>query len=126
MHIPQERRLNKRFVTLNTEYHVHEDTCVGVKCRHSNAWIDDHMAVGHNLSGGLVRTAHGYTPARPGPGSSLWFDAGGRDIVTSTVIEVDRPGKTAVGYYRAVDLSNPALSQPILNPPSTGITAPVM
>jgi len=100
MNIPQERRLNKRYITLNTEYHVSEDTCVGVRCRHSEAWIEDHMAVGRNLSGGLIRTSHGYTPARPGPGASLWFDAGGMDIVTSTVITVDRPEKVAVEYYQ--------------------------
>ena len=99
MNIPFERRLNRRYITLNTEYHVAEDRCVGVKCRHSDAWIEDHMAVGRSLSGGLVRTSHGYTPARPGPGASLWFDAGGMDIVTSTVITVDRPEKLAVGNY---------------------------
>lgn len=76
------------FSTLNSDYHVDEDTCVGVKCRHSEAWIKDHMAVGRNLSGGLIRTSFGYTPARPGPGASLWFDAGGMDIVTSTVTAI--------------------------------------
>ena len=100
MNIPVERRLNRRYITLNTEYHVAQELCVGVRCRHSDAWIEDHMAVGRSLSGGLVRTSHGYTPARPGPGASLWFDAGGMDIVTSTVLTVDRPEKVEVTNYQ--------------------------
>ena len=79
----------KVYTTLNTEYVVSMDKCVAVIDRHKDEPIDDHMAVGRILSGGLVRTSHGYTPGRPGAGVSLWFDAGGLDIVTSTVIKTE-------------------------------------
>ena len=95
----RERRQHKRFITRNTEYHLRETQCVGVRCRRSGAWIEDHLALGQRLSGGLSRTPHGYAPAPPGPGASLWFDAGGLDIITSTVETEARPEREAVWHY---------------------------
>jgi len=99
MNLQLERRHHRRFVTLNTEYHLHDDRCVGVRCRRSGAWVVDHPALGTDLAGGLRRTRHGWAPGLPDEGVSLWFDAGGMDIVTSPVIEENRPERYVVGNY---------------------------
>jgi hypothetical protein len=95
-----ERRRHRRYVTKNTEYHLRDDVCVGVRHRGSGEWHSEHMALGRVLAGGILRVGHGFAPAKePGEGASLWFDAGGMDIVTSTVDRVDRPQKPDVTYY---------------------------
>ena len=45
-----ERRKHRLFVTQNTEYHLREETCVGVRDLWSGRWREDHPAVGRRLS----------------------------------------------------------------------------
>ncbi|MDY0060182.1 MAG: hypothetical protein RBU45_10260 [Myxococcota bacterium] len=95
-----ERRRNRRFVTRNTEYHLRGEICVAVRDRQSGAWLSEHNALGTRLLGSLARTTHGFALVAPGElGSSLWFNQKGLDVVTSSVMEVDRPPKGAILHY---------------------------
>ena len=94
-----ERRRHRRFLTRNTEYHLKDEQCVGVRCRESGEWFIDHVALGKALAGGMSRTAYGYEPAPPAPGASLWFDAGNSNVITSTVEAQDRPEKASLQAY---------------------------
>ena len=47
----KERRRHRLFVTQNTEYHLREQLCVGVRDLWSGRWRDDHP---HRFSVGRV------------------------------------------------------------------------
>lgn len=100
----RERRIHKVFVTRNTEYHVRRNLCVGVRDRRSGEWLRAHLALRCQLSGALrfsrdggVEPKHG----NPAVGESLFFQAAGRDLVTSTVVCVERPERQIVEQYAA-------------------------
>ncbi|MCA9583434.1 MAG: hypothetical protein KC416_16655 [Myxococcales bacterium] len=100
----KERRIHKVFVTRNTEYHVRKDTCVGVRDRRSGEWLRGHLALRSRVSGALRFTPTGGIQPNlgsPRVGDSLFFQASGRDLVTSTVIAVDRPEKELAVEYLA-------------------------
>jgi len=88
--LPAERRKNRRYTTLNTHYLVRDGICVAVVCKHSDAPLEDHRAIGRRLVGGLARGAHGYYVVGAGPGACLMFED---DLVTLTVVAADRPPK---------------------------------
>ncbi|AKF05799.1 hypothetical protein [Sandaracinus amylolyticus] len=99
-----ERRIHKVFVTRNTEYHVRRDVCVAVRDRRSGEWLRGHLALRQRVHGGLKFTrAGGILPnlGQPGVGESIFFHAGGRDLVTSPVLSVERPEKRVVSTYPA-------------------------
>ncbi|HJK99436.1 MAG TPA: hypothetical protein RMF84_19575, partial [Polyangiaceae bacterium LLY-WYZ-14_1] len=90
----RERRIHKVFVTRNTEYHVRRALCVEIRDRRSGEWLRSHLALRCQLAGSLRFTEDGgVEPRTSGPsiGESLFFQAQGRDLVTSTVVSVDRP-----------------------------------
>lgn len=97
-----ERRVHKVFVTRNTEYHVRRGVCVGVKDRESGHWLNAHMALFNRVAGGLRFESEGGilpNPGTPAVGESLLFETDGRDIITSTVVSVERPSRDlTVGY----------------------------
>jgi len=98
----KERRIHKVFVTRNTEYHVRSGMCVGVRDRRSGQWLRSHLALRSRISGGLrFNGVGGITPSpgRPEIGESLFFQAAGRDLITSTVLSIERPEKSIVGEY---------------------------
>jgi len=100
----RERRIHKVFVTRNTEYHVRRSLCVGVRDRHSGEWLRAHLALRCQLAGSLRFTEDGGVEpraGRPGVGESLFFQAQGRDLVTSTVVSVARPARDVVAQYVA-------------------------
>lgn len=105
MHEPRrERRIHKVFVTRNTEYHVRRNLCVGVRDRRSGEWLRAHLALRCQLSGSLRFSHDGGVEPRPGNpsvGESLFFQAAGRDLVTSTVVSVERPRRDIVEQYAA-------------------------
>lgn len=82
------------FVTRNTEYHLRLDECVGVRDLVTGTWLRDHAALrlraiqlppmGHD---------HGWL------GRRLQFWGGGKDVVTSPVVEVGRPERDDVVRY---------------------------
>jgi len=96
-----ERRLNKLFVTLNTEYHVHGDRCVAVRDRRSGAWHGEHSALGGRLLGAFSRCGQGgFNPEhQPGKGHHLVFIRDRRDVVTSPLEGVERPPRAALLRY---------------------------
>ena len=97
-----DRRIHKVFVTRNTEYHVRQRTCVGVLDRISGTWIRNHFAVDRAVAGSIRfydRGGMSASPALPRVGDSLYFEADGRDLLTSSVVSVERPSRAQVGAY---------------------------
>lgn len=97
-----DRRVHRIFVTRNTEYHLRRSTCVAVRDRETGTWACQHLAVDQNI-GGSIRFHEGggitATPGLPRVGESIYFEAEGRDLVTSSVVSVERPKQTVVATY---------------------------
>lgn len=99
---PQERRRNKMFVTRNTEYFLRDDVCVGVRDRRTDSWLEGHLALGRELSGGVRVLQNGEAipvPDTPQVGEALYFSAGGRELITSALCSVERPPREIVMQY---------------------------
>ena len=97
-----DRRIHKVFITRNTEYHVRRRTCVGVRDLKSGRWLAGHLAVDSDMSGGLrFNREGGISPNEGTPvvGESIFFLAAGRDLVTSPIVSVERPGRDIVQTY---------------------------
>ena len=92
-----DRRRNKKLITRNTEYHIHERECVAVRDLHSGRWLHNHPALRAMLVGGVDRKRSVFL--NPMPGLQLVFRGGRRDIVTSPLLQVVRPEKLAVERY---------------------------
>lgn len=97
-----ERRRHRVFITRNTEYHFRDGLCVAVRDRRDGNWIGDHVALYRPVSGslkfypnGAIRPSIGH----PRLGEALFFATGGRDLVTSPLLEIGRPEKTIVDGY---------------------------
>lgn len=98
----QERRIHRVFVTRNTEYHVRQSTCVGVRDRDSGEWLQRHFAVNLPIAGAIRFYESGGLCANtglPAVGESLYFETQGRDLVTSSVMSVERPAADVVACY---------------------------
>lgn len=97
-----DRRVHRVFVTRNTEYHVRKNTCVAVRDRETGEWSCQHLAVAQSI-GGSIRFHEGggitATPGLPRVGESMYFEAEGRDLVTSSVVSVERPKSSIVASY---------------------------
>lgn len=97
-----ERRIHRVFVTRNTEYHLRRNTCVGVRDRESGSWLPAHFAIERALAGSIKFFESGAMTATrelPDVGESLYFEEDGRDLVTSAVVSVERPGADVVAQY---------------------------
>lgn len=97
-----ERRLNKLFVTRNTEYYLRNGLCLAVKDRRTNEWLDGHLAIGRQLSGGVRILANGEAipvPAVPQVGEALYFAEGGRELITSVLCSVERAPQDLVQAF---------------------------
>ncbi len=92
-----DRRRNKAFITRNTEYHVHHRECVGVRDRKTGRWIHDHPALRSWLLGGMDRRKKMFHTLLPG--TRLVFTNGERDVLTSPLLEVERPEKPSLECY---------------------------
>ncbi|MBN1611023.1 MAG: hypothetical protein JW940_30610 [Polyangiaceae bacterium] len=92
------------YVTRNTEYHLRDGICVAVRDRGTGQWLTGHCALRRQLSGAVRFFPNGHSvpsPARPRVGEALYFRTGGRELVTSTLSAIERPGRAAVaGYVR--------------------------
>jgi len=97
------RRIHRVFVTRNTEYHLRREVCVGVRDRCSGDWLDSHMAIQKPLCGAIRFDQGSVMPntGQPKVGESLYFHDDNIDVVTSTLIAVERPPKSIVEYYAA-------------------------
>jgi hypothetical protein len=89
-----ERRRHRLFVTRHTEYHVHDDECVGVRDRESGSWLRDHAALRLQAvtlppSGDEARWV----------GRRLQFIGNQTDVLTSPIVTVGRPPKPSLEHY---------------------------
>lgn len=100
----KERRIHRVFVTRNTEYHIRKRTCIGVRDRRSGRWLRGHLAIQSRVAGGIrFNSGGGVIPNEGVPviGESLFFSAGGRDLVTSAIVAIERPVREVVETYPA-------------------------
>lgn len=98
----KDRRIHKVFITRNTEYHTRGGICVRVRDRRSGQWVSSHMALHTRIAGGLrFHLGGGVMPNTgfPSIGESLLFENEGRDLVTSTVIAIERPSREMAATY---------------------------
>lgn len=83
------------FVTHHTEYHLRADECVGVRDLETGAWLRHHAA--------LRMQAVSFSPGDEGEpswvGRRLQFLGHGNDVLTSPVVDVDRPPLASVEHY---------------------------
>ena len=97
-----ERRHHTMYVTRNTEYHLRDGICVAVRDRSTGEWLTGHSALRRQLSGAVRFYPNGHAvPSRTCPrvGDALYFRSGGRELVTSMLSAVERPGRSAVASY---------------------------
>jgi hypothetical protein len=97
-----ERRRHRMFVTGNTEYHVKDDICVGIRKIGDGTWITKAKALKARLVGGInsISEILYASPSFPTVGQSLLFiNDEGEDIVTTKVTHIVRPPMEAVRYY---------------------------
>ena len=94
----RERRRRFVYVTRNTEYHVMDRVCVGVRDRQSGTWQNSHLAVHRRLEGGARVLGNGaIVPSLEGPalGHAIYFNVDDvedtREIVTSRLEAIERP-----------------------------------
>lgn len=91
------------FVTKNTEYHLKDSVCVAVRDRHSNVWLEGHLAVGRRLTGAVRVPQAGSAAvpagAEPNIGDALYFSDGRRQLVTSVLCAIERPRRELVLSY---------------------------
>ena len=92
-----ERRHHRMMITRNTEYHLRDGECVGVRDRRSMSWLLDHPALRGVLLGGMDRRSRLFQ--RPIPGTRLLFAKGSKDVLTSPLTDEDRPEKHAPLHY---------------------------
>jgi hypothetical protein len=90
----QDRRRHRVFYTNNTEYHLRDAECVGVRDRSSGTWLSHHAALRlHALA--IPETLDGSSWI----GQSLQFWGRATDVLTSPVVAVGRPQLEEVFGY---------------------------
>ena len=99
-----ERRRRHVYVTRNTEYHLFDDTCVGVRDRRSKQWARRHKALRRRLEGGVRIYSNGAvcpSLAPPTVGDAIYFviDDSGEDLVTSKLVSIGRPSRDDLTRY---------------------------
>ena len=90
----RDRRRHRVFFTKHTEYHLRGDECVGVRDRGSGLWILDHAAL-------RLRALSLPTVAESARwiGRRIQFWGRRTDVLTSPVVEVERPKRGLIGNY---------------------------
>jgi hypothetical protein len=103
-----ERRHNRVFVTLHSEYHCRDGVCVAVRNRETGAFLTDHVAIGRHVDGSIrfnekggIVSAHDATG--PEVGENLFFSSDEvhdpRNVLTSALTAIRRPPKEIVASY---------------------------
>jgi hypothetical protein len=75
---------------------------VAIRDRKSGQWQADHSALYQDVSGSILFRENGslrVTPGLPRVGESMYFDTGNCDLVTSSIVSVERPLLDTVGKY---------------------------
>jgi hypothetical protein len=103
-----DRRRNQVFVTRNTEYHCHAGSCVAVRDRRTGEFERDHPAIGRHITAGIRFARKGgleqvSPPASVHAGEQLCFSSGRgdleNDLITSTLVTIERPPKDVTRQY---------------------------
>ncbi|HEY1693971.1 MAG TPA: hypothetical protein VGG39_17510 [Polyangiaceae bacterium] len=102
-----DRRRNRIYVTMNTEYHCHDRICVAVFDRHTGNAQPSNRAIGKTLTGSIRFDRDNISatsaPEIPHVGDQLCFASGRKDdfddIVTSTLVRIERPNREVVVHY---------------------------
>jgi hypothetical protein len=97
-----DRRRHRVFMTRNTEYHFRDGFCVAVRDRRTGEWLPGHLALRRQLFGSIRFFMNGAllpNPGEPKVGEALFFASGGRDLITSALVSVERPAKDIVQDY---------------------------
>jgi hypothetical protein len=94
-----ERRKHHIFITRNTEYHVRSGEVIAVRPRGSEKWLPEHDALHMKVQGRVPREGRMPIPGTPQPGERLYLAGSEDDVVTSTVVAIERPPKALVEQY---------------------------
>jgi hypothetical protein len=97
-----DRRIHRVFITRNSEYHMKRSTCVAIRDRKSGEWSRDHSALRQEIAGSILFDDDGsikISPGLPRVGESMYFDIGGIDLITSSIVSVERPIGDVVAQY---------------------------
>ena len=98
-----ERRRHKLYVTRNTEYHVRDGRVIAVRERGRRIWVPDHRAIGMLVLGSIRGDSMVPKREEPAPGNRMYLaeesGRGPHDLVTSTVLAVERPPREVVAEY---------------------------
>jgi len=97
-----ERRRHRVYVTKNTEYHFRDGFCIAVRDRRSGDFVQGHLALRRRMQGGLKFFMNGAivpNMGEPNVGEAIYFASGGRDLVTSPLMAIERPEKATVAAY---------------------------
>ncbi len=101
-----ERRRRYVYTTRNTEYHVFDGICIGVRDRLSGRWHRGHVALRRHLEGGIRVLPNGaVVPTLEGPavGEPVYFSMRQREdedqVVTSRLEAIGRPDREALKRY---------------------------
>jgi hypothetical protein len=92
-----DRRRHAMLVTRNTEYHLRDRECVGVRDRRTGDWLFRHPALRAEMLGGMDRRSRLFR--NPLCGTRLVFSKQGKDVLTSPVTAIVRPEKTSLDQY---------------------------
>src|SRR3970040_661113 len=91
-----ERRRHRLYLTRNTEYHFRDGVCIAVRDRKTGRWLESHLAISRRLTAGVRFTSQGAAApcsAAPAVGEALYFGDDGRELLTTVLCGVERPGK---------------------------------
>jgi hypothetical protein len=94
-----ERRRHRLYITRFTEYHVRDGRVVAVRGRGETRWQTSHRAVGMKVEGHIEDGALAPRPGAPSPGERLYLATEDLDVVTSTVVAIERPSREIVAQY---------------------------
>jgi len=77
------------FLTRNSEYHVQNHVCMGVRDRRSGKWSEDHLALGRALRSTVAARGALQALYTPSIGERLEFDVNGAALRTSIVVDIE-------------------------------------
>jgi len=112
-----DRRRHKMFVTRNSEYHMRDDICVGVRNTREDRWMDRSRLLSARLMGAVdsFSTLSSSACTEPAVGKFLLFVCENGELIVTTRLEViDRPPMDAVQYYLPTEADREDSSQVIL------------
>lgn len=95
----RERRHHRVFVTRNTEYHLRDRECVGVRDRTTGIWVRRHKALRAELLGCVDLQRR--VDRVPRIGARLIF-GGNETVVTSRVLATSRPDFESTFMYASL------------------------